>query len=97
MLLFIIILFLPKLYKMFSYIQHINNIVGIEEFTRKSYNKLEKIILFRKKTSVYIKTIFFTKQGWIIKNYKLAIFTGVWQELQPLEWCRLIALFPSYF
>ena len=77
MLLFIIILFLPKLYKMFSYIQHINNIVGIEEFTRKSYNKLEKIILFRKKTSVYIKTIFFTKQAWIIKNYKLAIFAGI--------------------
>lgn len=85
MILFVIILFLPKLYKMFSYSQYLNNFIAIEEITQKADNELgnakfgwnEKITFYRKKISVYIKTIFFTKQGWVIKNYKLAIFAGV--------------------
>lgn len=85
MILFIIILFLPNLYKMFSHIQHIDNLIGIEEVFQKGNTKIakektylkDKITLYIKKATVYIKTIFFTKQGWIIKNYRLAIFAGV--------------------
>lgn len=85
MILLVVILFLPKLYTMFSYIKHLNNLIGIEESSQKesaratkekSYLK-DKIVLYVKKIRVYIKTIFFTKQGWTIKNYKLAIFAGV--------------------
>lgn len=65
LLLFILILVLPKLYEM---IDSFTKLGKEKNFTRK--NKRKKVYLF-------CKRLFFTKEGWLVKDYKTSIIIGI--------------------
>lgn len=79
-LLLILILFLPHLYKMFANIKDTNKKLKKEQYMLKQditkENAVKKVNK-DKKGYYYIKTLFFTREGWCVNNYKLAIIGGI--------------------